>query len=173
MVRCKICGKEFREITWRHLKKEHNGMTLEEYKKLPDPFEEDNIMDSDSNEITDQVPVVNTLSSDEINKAFEDKFQPLTEQDKKVITNFEKQKNSILNIIREKYPDAVPDYFINLGPRGVLVTDFASPSAKVVFNFPDAFWHNYNISVGNSFSKVLSDNGWKVFDLDEPDFSKE
>jgi very-short-patch-repair endonuclease len=45
------------------------------------------------------------------------------------------------------------------------VTDFCDPILKVVFQFPDTFWHNIDILLDLNKKLKLESYGWKVIEI--------
>ena len=146
---CKICGKSFNRLS-THLTRAHN-MTLDEYRELYDDSTSYGEVVVSGNEDSDVSPNSTITPSDQTNEA-------ITSIINSTATS-QQEKEAILSLIRNKYPDTEKDYPVDLKSKGVLIVDFASPSQKIVFNFPNTFWHNQSLYFNE---KVLNDNQWKV-----------
>lgn len=168
-VICAICGKTFKVITSRHLKKIHN-MSLGEYKiKYPNAaIIGERTIAKRKYKRTEMFkekkkPII--LESD--NLYDEIKYVMNTEElDNKEIKN--SAKKEIFNVLKERFPNVIPDYTIKkLDMQGRLeysiITDIADPVNKIDFEFSETFWHNpgfYYVSPVRE--NMLQENGWKV-----------
>jgi len=77
-----------------------------------------------------------------------------------------KNKLKILNFLIKWYSDVKDSYFVEYkNPQGKIqaryVTDIAIPFLKIDLEFPDVFWHNYDIPK-NARDQKLKEMGWKV-----------
>jgi hypothetical protein len=79
-------------------------------------------------------------------------------------------KNRIMDILRVHYTNVRQDYTISqFGPDKRLkfefITDFCDPILKVVFQFPDTFWHNIDLLLDLNKKLKLESYGWKVIEI--------
>lgn len=81
------------------------------------------------------------------------------------------QKIEIINFIMKYLPRVKNNFRIekkNLTGHLMftLITDIAEPYMKIDFEFPKAFWHNFDIPKSNR-DRVLKENGWTIIDIDD------
>lgn len=103
-----------------------------------------------------------------------------SKKDMKVITQEGKQKGFILkdkdrllNNLKEIYPNIKKDLFIRkVAGSGKLVyeyiSDFADPVLKINVEFVKAFWHNRNKYQDLNRNDILRKDGWKVVVINKP-----
>ena len=139
---------------------------------ITDDIITDNIITDDTN------PYIDDSVTDDITPEIEEmtindlSMEPIPED------KIGKQKGTILNLIRTYFPKTQKDYFIREMSmdnhlRYEFISDYADPVAKILFDFPKAFWHND--SGTNIFrNKRIQESGWKIFTFNSnnPDFNK-
>jgi len=173
---CQECGQECKLITPAHLKK--HDITLSEYKlKYPDcPISgtqykatrftyKDSILFKDSEGLPSE-------SLDEDITLAELKEGIV----KHSVLNFEgvsKNKVDILSFLHNAYPYLEDNYCIekrHFHDDALLwkyITDMADPIKKVLFDFPNAFWHNEDPYPDPQKYEKLKDDGWIVIVVDK------
>lgn len=168
---CQICGKPFLTLSPKHLLK-HN-ITFDDYRKrypqAPLSSKEFNarskfgknkeiFMDQQGKNIEPPEPEIEELDIETIML-------------KEVQSNpMKAMKNRILDYLRVNYTNVRSDYMIRqFGIDNRLkfefITDFCDPILKVVFQFPDTFWHNKDLLLDLNKKLKLESYGWKVFEI--------
>ncbi len=171
---CKVCGKEFKRVTIQHIRK-HNIISFKEYnEKYPIDI---------NNEELNKSPEVEDLFNDKNNTVFEElkdnTFEEMEEikvlkdetiKNKPIMDTFVKldhnpDKSQILGYIKEKYPNAINNYFIKSKSGTLYITDICVPNKRLIFDFPDSIWHNqdmHELCNKESRDKILKSEGWKI-----------
>lgn len=81
-----------------------------------------------------------------------------------------KEKIKILNLLFLFFQEDLQNsYFIEkISLSGTLeyrfITDICVPSKKIIFDFPNTFWHNKDVSEFNKQQRLLKD-GWKIIEI--------
>jgi hypothetical protein len=174
---CQECGREFSLISPKHLKSKHNGMTMAEYKlKYPDCPVSSKAYKASRVTYIDSV----LFQSDEaLPREILDKdveIANLIEGVKHTVLNLtgvSKNKADILMFLHDAYPYLEDNYsiekrhFYDDSLIYKYITDMADPIKKVIFDFPDSFWHNEDpYPDPHKFGK-LKDDGWIVIIVDK------
>lgn len=191
-VACEICGERFKIITTVHLKK--HKISLQEYKeKYPNAkltgAKYSMSMKQKGNDIFKRKMEVDTISDMKepvIEESVSDDITPeieeiaITDLDMEPVPEDKigQQIGTVLNIIKTYFPKTEKNYFIrkiNLNNQLAyeFITDYADPMAKIIFDFPNTFWHNNHHT--NIFrNRRIKEDGWKVFTFNSknPDFEK-
>jgi len=190
-VICQICGKPYLVISPRHLGT-HNVKYAEYKLRFPDAplssaefnasskygkektifvkeemskFEDDNKLPNEEVEeiIVNEEPEI----EDEIdlNVLLEKEKEETKEKDVMA-----RGKNRILDYLRAYFTNIEKDYMIDqCGMDGMLkfqfITDFCDPIAKIVIQFPKAFWHNSEMAIDPNKNIKLRQYGWKVIEF--------
>lgn len=168
---CQICGKSFLVLSPKHLEK-HN-ITFEDYTKrypnAPISCKEFNartkygknkelFVEQQQKEIVMPEPEIEELDIEAIMK-------------KEIESNpIKATKNRILDYLRVHFTNVKSDYLIRqFGSDNRLkfefITDFCDPILKIVFQFPDTFWHNRDLLVDLNKKLKLESYGWKVYEF--------
>lgn len=175
---CQECGREFSLISPKHLKEKHNGMTMAEYKlKYPDcPISSkafvastatfrDSVLFKDIEGLPSE-----PLDSDiEIAELEDGKFRHSVLK----LEGVSKNKVDILIFLHDAYPYLENNYSIekrHFHDDRLLwkyITDMADPVKKVIFDFPDAFWHNEDPYPDPQKYDKLREDGWIVIVIDK------
>lgn len=173
---CQECGKAYGLITPAHLKT-HN-LTLEEYRLLyPDcPISgaqflastnlyHDSVLFKDKESDPSALPVEEKEISNIKSSGF-----PHSVLDLKGVP---KNKADILKYLHDAYPYLENNYSIekrHFHDERLLykyITDMADPVKKVIFDFPDAFWHNNDPFPDHRKNKRLKDDGWIIITVNK------
>jgi len=168
---CQICGKSFLVLSPKHLIK-HN-ITFEDYtKRFPNaPISsqefnartkfgknKDLFVEQQKKESIPPEPEIEELDIEFIMK-------------KELETNpIKVAKNRILDYLKVHFTNVKSDYLIRqFGSDNRLkfefITDFCDPILKVVFQFPDTFWHNKDLLLDPNKKLKLESYGWKVYEI--------
>jgi len=173
---CQECGGEYMLISPAHLKK--HGITMAEYKlKYPEcPVSgaeykatknvyHDSILFKDD-EALPSVPLDDDVTLAELSEGII----------KHTILNLKgvsKNKADILTFLHDAYPYLEDNYSIekrHFHDDRLLwkyITDMADPVKKVIFEFPDAFWHNEDPFPDPAKYDKLKADGWIVIVVDK------
>lgn len=174
---CQECGQEFSLISPKHLKQKHNGMTIAEYKlkypgcpisskafKASTSTYRDSILFQSDEELPRKV-----LESDE-------EIENLINGARHTILNLKgvsKNKADILTFLHDGYPYLEDNYSIekrHFHDNVLLykyITDMADPIKKVIFDFPDSFWHNEDPYPDPQKFDKLKKDGWIIIIVDK------
>jgi len=173
-VICQICGGKFLVISPRHLGK-HN-ITYSDYTtRYPDaPLSSKEF--SAKTKYGKIKDIFKPASYDDFIEIPVDE-QPEIEDDKdieemlkeKTYSDPVKQsKAQVLDALRSYFSNVRPDYMIEEYGKmsGLLkyqfITDFTDPILKIVFQFPETFWHNNDRNIDPLKNEKLKEDGWKV-----------
>ncbi len=177
-VICQECGKDFKLLSPSHLKRKHNGMTISEY-KLKYPGCPMSGHQYKTTLFTFKDSVLFKGDEEEETKALDEdiEFAELDEgKIKHTILNLEgvpKNKADILTFLHEAYPYLKDNYIIekrHFHDDRLLwkyVTDMADPVKKVLFDFPNSFWHNIDSYPDPMKFDKLTKEGWIVISIDK------
>lgn len=83
-------------------------------------------------------------------------------------------KIDIISYLKLSFPNVKNNYmFIKKNQSGnpeyQFITDIADPTAKIVFDFPNAFWHNDQLIVSITIrNQILKMYGWKIIEIGSP-----
>ena len=171
---CMLCGKQFGLITPQHLKRFHQ-VTMEQYKmKFPDQplwgkaftssakYAGTDLFKNSPVEI-DKIPKVGEIR---IPKDLEDyKKKENIEEAKK--QNMPRGKGGIYDTLRKYFGYIETNYFIEkIDLSGHLayrvITDFCVPSSKIIIDFPNSYWHNYEPSSEVLKRDLIPSEGYRV-----------
>lgn len=166
-VKCRICGVTLFKVTATHLRRVHN-MTMKDYlEKFPDEkIEGENVerkkdVKFSLEKLEEREPQVLEVSMSEIKNIVssldtEDELEELGKDFKKVEERVTTQipmsetKKKVYNLLRSLFGFVETNYFIekvdlsgHLSYR--VITDFYVPPRKLIIDFPDMFWHNFDI----------------------------
>jgi uncharacterized Zn finger protein (UPF0148 family) len=172
---CQICGKSFQFISPRHLKK--HAVTTEQYKKrfpnIPLTTKQFNAKSKYARYNKDLFDV----DSEKQEKPLEDdpviEELDLREELEKTVRKLdpmESMKKRILDHLLIYFSNVQQDYILRqTDPQNRLlfefVTDFCDPILRVVFQFPDTFWHNKEYALDPNKNYKLESHGWKVIEI--------
>jgi hypothetical protein len=173
---CQECGGEFMLITPAHLKK--HGITIAEYKlKYPDcPVSgaeykatrftyKDSILFKDSEGLPSE-PIDDDLALE----ALKESGVKHSVLDFKGVS---KNKVDILTFLHDAYPylennhSIEKRHFYDDSLVWKYITDMADPIKKVLFDFPNAFWHNRDPYPDPAKFDKLKKDGWIVIVVDK------
>jgi hypothetical protein len=170
---CQICGKSFLVIRPMHLKK-HN-ITFEDYiKRFPNAPISNAEFNARSKHGKNKDIFVDQQDKAPIKPDINPEIEELDIEklmQKEIEKNpIQAMKNRIMDILRVHYSNVRQDYMImQYGPDKRLkfefVTDFCDPILKVVFQFPDTFWHNIDLLMDLNKKLKLESYGWKVIEI--------
>lgn len=168
---CQECGKPYSLITPAHLKT-HN-LTLEEYRLLyPDcPISG-----------AQHLASTNLYQDSVLFKDKEGEIAPPTKEEEALsllkssgrphsilkLKGVPKNKADILTYLHDAYPYMENNYLVekkHFNDGRLLwsyITDMADPVKKVIFDFPDAFWHNNDEYPDHQKNKILKEDGWII-----------
>jgi len=79
-------------------------------------------------------------------------------------------KRNIHDLLKKLYPFVQADYFVQkFNIVKVLlysfITDFSDPINKLIFNFPETFWHNVEPFFDVNKEKKLKSDGWTIINI--------
>jgi hypothetical protein len=173
---CQECGGEFMLISPAHLKK--HGITMAEYKlkypgcpvsgaeyKATKNVYHDSILFKNDEGLPSE-PLDDDIALAELSEGIY----------KHSILNLEgvsKNKADILTFLHDAYPYLEDNYSIekrHFHDESLLwkyITDMADPIKKVIFDFPDAFWHNEDAYPDPQKYDKLREDGWIVIVVDK------
>jgi hypothetical protein len=192
-VICILCGKPFHQITPQHLRKEHD-ISIEDFRtKYPDvsltglqfrskqKYKYSTLFEEIAKNVTGEVKIedIEEFDLDKIpslpkhfkNIEIKDSVKPLAVTYPNPNNTIHKEKIKILNFLLTIFPnDLQNSYFIE--KRSIvggyleyrLITDICIPSKKLVFEFPDTFWHNSGQMMYNKYTTLRKD-GWNVIEF--------
>lgn len=171
-VKCQLCGKLFGMITPQHLKRFH-GITVEQYReKFPEQEMWGAAFRSSykysgtelfKNKELDKIPKVGEIRIPQDLVAFEEKEKGFKEEKKAMPLG----KAEIFEELRKHFGYVETNYFIQkVDLEGHLVyrviTDFFVPVSKLIIDFPNSYWHNYEPSSESLKKLVIPNDGYKV-----------
>jgi len=172
-VTCRLCGKQFGLITPQHLKRFHK-VTMEQYKmKYPDQqlwgkaftatakYKESELFNNPIE--IDKIPKVGEIR---IPKDLED-FQKKEDKAVEKMKTMPFGKSGIYDVLRKYFGYIETNYFIEkIDLSGHLayrvITDFYAPSGKIIIDFPNSYWHNYEPSSEVLKRDTIPSEGYKV-----------
>jgi len=180
-VNCQLCGKSYLVISPKHLFS--HKMKYERYKeKFPDAplanteFAKRGLYGKNKElfyrpEIEDDLKLDPNLIVD-----FEDEEPEIEDLDikeiyakeEKSLNPIEKMKGNILDYLRLYSASVQQDYLIRQFRGGdnnldfEFTTDFCDPVLKIVFDFPDTFWHNMDAAPDLNRDYKLESYGWRI-----------
>lgn len=190
LIICQICGNPYHFITPKHLKKQHE-MTTKEYREMyPDvPMAKKGYYNTlkekkESRKIADVEtsiePVIEELN---LNESFDcddavfkecesivklaDRKVPVPEKSVDPMDD----KINIIRYLKLSFPGIKNNYmFKKKAPNGNIeyqfITDMADPYLKIVFDFPNSFWHNEQTGVSSNVrNQMLKSYGWKIIEV--------
>jgi len=173
---CQECGKSFKLLAPAHLK--HHDITMAEYRlKYPNcpvsgaEYKATQFTYKDSTLFKDSEGLPSELLDEDIELA------ELSEGEvKHTLLNLEgvsKNKADILTFLHDAYPYLEDNYsiekrhFYDDSLLWKYITDMADPIKKVLFDFPDAFWHNEDPFPDPDKFNKLKEDGWIVVIIDK------
>jgi very-short-patch-repair endonuclease len=178
-VVCQICGKSYQVISPPHLKT-HKLKYSDYTKRYPDaPLASDeftakskygknsdlfvNDKDISEFEIEDEIFVDEDPELEDLE--FEKELKKVVDEVRDPVQN---QKMRVLDHLRLHFANVEKDYKIrHISPISKkqlfeFITDFTDPVLKLVFDFPNTFWHNNDINIDPLKHDKLREQGWKV-----------
>jgi hypothetical protein len=190
-IECKACGKKYHMITPQHLYK--HGLTIDDYKlKYPDATLKAESMivrtkrtqndlfkknqEEGEKSILEQIEKSPKMKEIKKNSNLEiEELKPSTsnfmfnENDDKY-KNMNKEKILILKYLSSKFLNVENNFFIEkIAPHGRvdfrLITDISIPDEKIDVEFPNAFWHNFDMVKSTRDSRLKS-IGWRIINID-------
>lgn len=186
LVICKLCGKSYHFITPNHLKKQHETTTKEYREKFPDvPMAKKGFY----NTLKEKKGIKQNIENNNViieELDFNENFNETFSDDDESIVKLAKEhkvpvptkssdpmddKIRIIAYLKLSFPKIKDNYmFKKKKPDGTVecqfITDMADPSCKIVFDFPNAFWHNEMIGVSPHVRKqMLKSYGWKIIEI--------
>lgn len=173
---CQECGKAYGLITPAHLKT-HN-LTLDEYKLLyPDcpisgaQFKATTVTFHDSLLFKDKEAEPSSPSEEEVALSLlKSSGRPHSVLN---LQGVPKNKADILVYLHDAYPYLEDNYsiekrhFYSDQLMWRYITDMADPIKKVIFDFPQAFWHNEDEYPDHQRDKILKEDGWIIIKIDK------
>lgn len=111
------------------------------------------------------VPVIEDFDINQSLK-FDENYKPKFENEEYIDQN----KLQILHYLISQFPDLHNNFFVVKTTLGGfieynLITDMVILYRKIDLEFPNAFWHNYDIPKDNRDQKLIKD-GWKVINIE-------
>ena len=173
-VTCMLCGKQFGMITSQHLKKFHN-VTIEQYRlKYPDQelrgkafttgfkYKESDLFKNPPAEI-DRIPKVTEIRIPRDLENYEKRNDEIVEKTK----NMPMGKSEVYEALCKFFGYVETNYFIEkMDITGHLsyrvITDFYVPTNKIIIEFPNSYWHNYEPSSEVLKREVILNDGYKI-----------
>ena len=175
-VICQECGNSFKLLTPAHLKK--HDITVAEYRlKYPGcplsgaEYKATQFTYKDSVLFKDSEGLPSEPLDEDIELAELDEGR--VKHSKINLEGVSKNKADILEFLHDAYPYLEDNYSIekrHFHDDRLLwkyITDMADPNAKVLFDFPDAFWHNEDPYPDPDKFNKLKDDGWIVVIVDK------
>jgi len=175
-VICQECGKSFMLLSPAHLKK--HSITIAEYKlKYPDCPISGSQYKATTNTFKDSILFKNSegLPSEPLDDdiALAELSEGYVKHSVLNLEGVSKNKADILVFLHDAYPYLEDNYSIekrHFHDDRLLwkyITDIADPVKKVVFDFPNAFWHNEDPFPDPGKYDKLKDDGWIVVVVDK------
>jgi len=104
---------------------------------------------------------------------FSDKINNIIEKKKSFIGNINNipyDKLDLLNFLILEFDEIYNNYWVEkIIHRELvyrLITDIACPSLKIDFEFPNAFWHNYD-QPKIVRDRILKEDGWRIVNINQ------
>jgi len=172
---CQECGVAFKLVSPAHLKT-HN-MTLAEYKlKYPECPISSSAYKASRYTFKDSVLFKNIegISSTPIED--EEEIEINVNKSKHTVLKLEgvpKNKADILEFLHKAYPCLENNYsvekrhFVDNSLLWKYITDMADPVKKVLFDFPNSFWHNNDPYPDSQKMDKLKEDGWIIVVVDK------
>ncbi|MCK5608391.1 hypothetical protein KAR91_41295 [Candidatus Pacearchaeota archaeon] len=174
-VVCQICGKSYQVISPRHLAI-HKLLYADYTKRYPDaPLASDQFtVKSKYGKHTGLFKEEEVVVDEEIFVDEEPELEEieLEEALDKVVNEIRDHvqvgKMMVLDHLRLHFANIEKDYVITeISPMSKkllfqFITDFTDPVLKIVFDFPDTFWHNIDANVDPLKKEKLNQHGWKI-----------
>jgi hypothetical protein len=174
-VICQECGKSFGRIVPSHLA--IHGMTYSEYFfKYPDSPKNPEAYVSATSKFNDSVLFKDTQGNardrgDEPQDFDMSKVKKIEEEViEKSVINFKgvnKHKVEILRFLHKQFNNLENNYVISkkdIQDRIVYeyITDMADPVSKIIFDFPNTFWHNIDSYIDPNKNYKLEKDNWEI-----------
>jgi hypothetical protein len=178
-VACQICGKAFLTISPQHLKL-HNVSFPDYFRRYPNAPKSNKEFAARSKygknksifkDQETQLIIGDDIFVDEEPEIDELPIQREVERLAKNANPMQATKNRIKQHLMLYFTNVQQDYLVrefgaNDGQlKFEFITDFADPVLKVVFFFPDTFWHNRDCIVDLNKNLKLTERGWKVLEI--------
>lgn len=175
-VICQECGNRFSLITPAHIKT--HGMTFAEYKlKYPDApvsskaYEAQRFKYKDSQIFKNMEDLPKECLDNDVDI---NDLKPVTKRTIIDLTDVPKNKADILTYLHECYFTLENNYIVEkfhfYDKQRLMyrfVTDMADPVKKVIFDFPNSFWHNVDAYPDPKRNQKLEDDGWIIITVDK------
>lgn len=168
-VICQECGQDFSIIAPAHLKRKHD-MSYDDYRaKYPDAP-----VSSSAYRASRFTHRGSTLFADKEEESTKKPDDPTVCIPEKRTLNLEgvfKNKRDILQFLFKAYPCIENNYQVDQrNPitgkiEYLFITDIACPVKKVIWDFPQAFWHNNDPYPDPHKFKKLKSDGWIVISI--------
>ncbi len=176
-VNCQICGKPFLVISPRHLKK-HNVLYADYRNRFPNaPLSNDefaargkygknkDLFIHPENEVVGEGIEVDEPEVEEL-----DDVEQFLKQETKNIDPIMSMKIRLRDHLLLYFANLQMDYLVrqfgsDKNLKYEFITDYCDPVLKVVIQFPNTFWHNYDSSIDLNKTVKLEKYGWKVFKI--------
>lgn len=178
-VTCELCQNKFKIITHMHLKKFHN-IDMEEYKKM---FPHAKLVSENKRKLMSDINKGPRKNSKKIKTPIIEEIEDNNIEFIKIKTNKNSNnitdilshdlplKDKLFSIIKEFFPESKKDFFIDIPDPMIkgsylcsYITDFCDPNNKIVFDFPDVFFHNKTNACSDQLKYMnLTNYGWKIF----------
>lgn len=171
-VKCQLCGKSFGMITPQHLKRFH-GITVEQYReKYPNQEMWGAAFRSSykysgtelfKNPDLDKIPKVEEIRIPQDLEAFNRKETPRKEDPKPMPLG----KPQIFDELKKHFGYVETNHFIEKVDAGGhlvyrVITDFYVPASRLIIDFPNSYWHNYEPSSESLKKLMIPNDGYKI-----------
>lgn len=182
--------KKFHSMTMNEYKEKYPNIPLasqsfgskQKYKNTVKAMKEDSLkQELENQEIEieefniDKIPTINAEVTKKTNSFVDDLIQfgnSLEIEEAKLKFDdprIHKTKLVILNFLSQYFYDLKNSFFIEkINLSGIseyrLVTDMCSEMHKIDFEFPDVFWHNYDLPK-TTRDQLLQKDGWKIIEF--------
>jgi len=176
-VTCKECGKKFGMITPQHLRAVHN-LTTEQYKeKHPEQdlwgkgfrssFKYSDTSLFKNIDDIDKIPKLGEIKIPKDLEEIQHKVNEARDMEKK---DFPQGKYEVFEALKNFFSYVETNYFVEKvdNERRLeyrVITDFCDPINKIIIDFPNCYWHNFDISSESLKDQVLPGHGWKVIKI--------
>lgn len=169
-VVCQECGKDFAIIAPAHLKK--HDMTTSEYKsKYPDAPLSSASFQANRFDHRGSILFKDKETLPDVKLSIED--SEITKPKKFLESDgIPKNKLEILNFLLDSYPNIENNFQVKKrnpitnAIEYIYITDMADPKKKVIFDFPNSFWHNKDSFPDHLKFKRLKNDDWIIITVD-------
>ncbi len=178
-VTCQICGKSYQVISPRHLAV-HKIQYADYTKRYPDaPLASDQFtvkskygrhsgLFTKSEELDDVIGDEEVFVDEEPDLEEIELEEALDKAVNEVRDHVQVQKMGVLDHLKIHFPNIEKDYmvreFSQVSKKLLFgfITDFADPVLRIIFQFPNTFWHNNDTNIDPQKDNKLKGQGWKV-----------